>query len=165
MGPITKAKLTAALLDGISHTDEHTKMIAIHADEKVTWWAGTPPGYLEPKQYLAEVELAFAKWSAASSVDFEHVSTPQEAVIRLVFSNDEKFSDGTGGRLAEAHKFGIRFDASERWLLQGQAGAHVLEQNIPPPKKKGEFAFLPVLVHELGHILGLGHSFNEKDVM
>ena len=103
VGPITKAKLTAPLFDGGSQfEDEHEKIFDIPADGKVTWWAGTPPGYLDTDQYLAEVELGFAKWSAASSIDFEQVFSAQEAAIRLIFSNDENFSDGDGGKLAEA---------------------------------------------------------------
>ena len=154
-GPLTKGKLTAPLFDGGSHIEEEfEKVFDVPADGRVTFWAGKQPGYLDDDQYQSEIELAFSKWATHTGLDFVEVGAQQDAAVRLIFSNDENFSDGDGGKLAAAHQFGIKFDASEQWLLQGEERTSA-----------AQFEFLPVLLHEIGHIVGVGHSFNEDDVM
>ena len=58
-----------------------------------------------------------------------------------------------GGTLAQAQKDWVHLDAAELWGLQGR------------PSKPGSFKVFPVVLHELGHVLGLSHSNLEADVM
>ena len=51
--------------------------------------------------------------------------------------------DGIGGELAHADKNFIELDAEERWSID---------------LVEGKFCLYPVLLHELGHVLGLGHG-------
>jgi len=58
------------------------------------------------------------------------------------------------GLLARGDSRGISFDAAEKWLLQGSS-----------EKGRDRFFLLPVLLHEIGHCLGLGHSSIASEVM
>ena len=129
----------------------------------ITYVVGPTPGYLEREQVLKEIAAGFRAWAgpAASGLKFKRVpaKSPKAAAAQLTIDwadnsddNPSKF-DGPGGKLADADKEGVLFDASERWLLQGAE---------PRPMA---FYLLPVLVHEIGHVLGLVHSDDPTAVM
>ena len=65
--------------------------------------------------------------------------------------NIQKF-DGIGGMLvhADAH---IHLDMAGRWVLQGMKG------------RPDSFFLLPVVLHEIGHVLGLKHLSSPEAVM
>jgi len=68
---------------------------------------------------------------------------------------------GPGGSLAYTTPGAITLDISELWLLQGEAPrTHVVSGRSYP-----SFSLLPVVLHELGHALGLKHSQTAGDVM
>eukprot|EP00798_Chlamydomonas_sp_ICE-L_P015642 gene15642-21751_t len=86
-----------------------------------------------------------------------------EAQMRILWSShaaDESFHfEGIGSTLAIATPSNntITLDLNEVWLLQGQT-----------PRRDGPgggFYILPVLLHEFGHMLGLGHSSSRDEVM
>ncbi len=66
--------------------------------------------------------------------------------------NIQKF-DGIGGMLAHADATHIHLDMAERWVLQGMKG------------RPDSFFLLPVVLHEIGHVLGLKHLSSPEAVM
>jgi len=64
--------------------------------------------------------------------------------------------DKKGGNLAAATKEVIELDEAEYWVMQGER---------PNPRKKMPFEFQTVLLHELGHSLGMVHSNRADSVM
>ncbi|KAK7231063.1 metalloendopeptidase [Aureococcus anophagefferens] len=116
---------------------------------------------------LGEVAAAqFAKWSAATGIAFARDDAAPKLTLawKLTSNKDVAFSDGPGGQLANATLETIVFDKAEKWELDGR----------PHPRRKfdGEpgffdpyFKVAPVLLHEIGHVLGLDHSSDPSDVM
>ncbi|MFJ9468214.1 matrixin family metalloprotease [Streptomyces caniferus] len=108
----------------------------------------------------AEVENALAKamntWAKVSKLRFTK-TTSSQANIKIGFytgdHGDNAAFDGRGGVLAHAYEphWGmLHFDDRESWSTTAQSGRTGLDS---------------VALHELGHILGLGHSANPKSVM
>jgi len=123
-------------------------------------WVDTCPGYLAREKVLAEVKLACDQWAAAASLTFEIVEDASQASFKIDWddrSADNAFHfDGKGGSLGEATSDHITLDEAEYWTLQGE---------MPNKRKKSPFELLPVVLHEMGHVLGLVHSEKPADVM
>ncbi|CAG9814162.1 unnamed protein product [Phaedon cochleariae] len=119
----------------------------------------------------------FDMWAGISMLKFEQVRRPalQKPDITITFGNNRHFMrtncqgntacpfnfDGRGTVLA--HTFfpsenkdclEIHFDSDENWYF-----------GVETPPGDGQVSFLMVLVHELGHALGLGHSSVNTAVM
>ena len=171
-GPATKVHLVMPLNDGVSHLhpdgDHHEPLVPLPPSDgsQATYFVGVSPGYMDRDAFLAEVATAFATWAAVTpALQFARTEDEAKATLILNFTDaDEresgftkKFqqSDGVGGKLAEASSTGVSFDRAERWLLQGQESR----------AKTTCFEFLPVCIHELGHVYGMAHTMDEADVM
>ena len=79
--------------------------------------------------------------------------------------------DGVGGQIANCTALGeggvsrIDFDSNERWDLRDKS-FELDEKHVKFPRHNGPtYYVLPVVLHEIGHIVGLGHSPDPLSVM
>ncbi|KAJ8618755.1 hypothetical protein MRB53_014941 [Persea americana] len=100
---------------------------------------------------------AFEKWSAVSHFTFEEAQNVASADIKIGFFSsghgDNAPFDGAGGVLAHAFaptRGWFHYDADENWAINPTANAFDVES---------------VTVHEIGHLLGLGHSQDRNAIM
>jgi len=137
----------------------------------VTYAVEAGPGYLPRGKLLNEVSAMFFEWAGplGSGLRFKRLPAEQAASAQLTISwedhsstNPSKF-DGPGGKLADADATKIVFDSSERWMLHG--GGWTENRSVKEEAAGPAFFLGPVLLHEIGHALGLVHSSVPTDVM
>jgi hypothetical protein len=108
---------------------------------KYTYEIISPPSYLDGEAISEETKEAFDKWCAVTGSLWTPSQTPGLSDVKISWRD----LDGAGGMLALTEGKSITFDLSDKWLTLDQEG------------KLGKLYF-PVLLHEIGHLLGLGHT-------
>ncbi|XP_022133606.1 metalloendoproteinase 1-like [Momordica charantia] len=110
-----------------------------------------------PPKFAMAVREAFEQWEGNSVFTFSPATRVQSADITLSFERGDHGDpypfDGPWGKLAHAFRPGdgrVHFDADENWVVGPREDA---------------FDLVMVALHELGHALGLGHSFIQEAVM
>lgn len=111
--------------------------------------SGTPTQAIEP------VEKAFQTWQQNTHFTFSRVQGNADLTIGFFRGEhgDGASFDGPGRTIAHAFapQIGMfHYDSDERWSIGAVPGANDLET---------------VALHEIGHLLGLGHSEDESAIM
>ena len=110
-----------------------------------------------PDEAKIPVSRAFGKWASATSFTFAQTEDHRNANLTISFHSllhgDWNPFDGPGGTIAHAYAptdGRFHYDADEEWSVGAVPGALDVET---------------VALHEIGHLLGLGHSSVREAIM
>lgn len=125
-------------------------------DDAVIYWY-----YDGDPIYYDDVAEAFERWEDLLSIDFVEADSAQKADVTVEFG----YIDGYGGTLGYAEMsyistnfldVAVVIDTGEQWSYDAQLGTYVTPDG---------YALYSVLLHEIGHAIGLDHSSNEATLM
>jgi hypothetical protein len=147
---------------------------------KVKCFIGLIPTYLSTEGVRTVIGEALSAWSRPTGLVFDITCNEAEADggMKFLFGlpaaiDTEDISDadmsmqdklpfnGLGGELARTEDTTVIFDLTERWVLGNgsERGSATVKTN------RKTFDLKTVVLHAIGHVLGLAHSSHPLDVM
>jgi hypothetical protein len=123
------------------------------ADPIRVWLDGSLDGAQVPAAFESAVQAAFAEWSSIGlPVRFEYVQRSQDAEVRVHWI--DHLARKTGSTTWRANRRG--------WLTSGDI---TLATHISGGQPIDAHGMRQLALHEVGHLVGLSHSDNARDIM
>lgn len=127
---------------------------------------GSTPAYLSREIILAEIQESFAHWSAVLQAvglpTIEYSESSSSADVHIIWGRPPARNGEAefflSGSIARTQDGTIYLNPDKSWQLRSDLEGEKMAVN-------GSFQLIPVVLHEIGHILGLPHSIVQGDVM